>query len=328
MGFGVGAGLILLSFCFVPANSERRLLFAIAAPLPLLTNLSLTRQALLQANGWIARSQWPLLIFAPGLSLGIVASIWLIKRHVSPVELVGAAVFSSAVAVAINSIQLRSAIPPQADAGFFECPQIQSAMAFMWIGALYLIMSRIDLLMLGALKGNREAGIYGVAARIAELVPLFLTATSTTIGPAITRLHHQEQYGRLEQLLRASMRRVLILSTPIAVIFFVVPAFVLRLAYGSEYTGGYVALRILTIAQFAIVLGGPSGAVLNMTGHEKLNVRVMTIATFSNLVMNFILIPLFGAEGAALSTCINICLARFFLRRAIRKQLGLRTTVF
>src|SRR5690348_13558958 len=171
---GVSAGLLLSAAMLLPQAAGARWLFVLASPIPLLANLSAVRQALLQARGFIARSQWPQLVFAPVLTLALLVALWLWRGTFRPADIVIATLFAAVLQLGINIIQLGGSTGPGGNTMRLPDASVAAAMPFMWIGALYLVMSRVDLILLGSFKGAREAGIYAIAARAAEFVPFFL----------------------------------------------------------------------------------------------------------------------------------------------------------
>ena len=320
---GALAGILLAAFALIPQAADARPLFLIAAPLPLLANLSVVRQSLLQAHGWIARSQWPQQLMAPTATLVIVVVLWLLRGKLVPFEIMIATVACAWLALVCNAMQLRSiagratAEPPP------KVLEIRRALPFMWLGAVYLLLSRTDLIMLGSLRGARDTGIYVVAARAAEALSLVMAAANTTLAPNIARLHKANDRAALQRLLTAAARRVMLATLPLAIVLIALASPLLTWLYGQEYAEGATALRILAIAQLVIVAGGPLGTVLDMSGFERVNLFSMTVAVVINGVLNLVLIPRFGITGAAASTLIGVLFARCVLWYQVRIRLGL-----
>ena len=72
--------------------------------------------------------------------------------------------------------------------------------------------------------------------------------------------------------------------------------------FGDEFVSGSLPLIILAIGQFINAATGPVNNVLIMTGRQKLNRNIMVGATIVAVILDLILIPRFGAVGAA---CVN-----------------------
>ncbi|MGH8232716.1 MAG: flippase [Rhodanobacteraceae bacterium] len=324
---GIAAALLLACAVFLPAAAGARWLFVVAAPIPLLVNLSAIRQSLLQARGWIVRSQWPQLVFTPLLTVVLLALLWLWRGTFSPIDVVIATVFAAFLQLAINALQLRPATTASSGVRHASA-KVSSALPFMWIGALYLVMSRVDLILLGSLKGAREAGIYAIASRAAEFVPFFLTAVNTTIGPKISHLYHSGQHEKLQRLATAAARRLLWATMPIALILIVLAHPLLKFFYGGDFAQGTIALQILAIAQFFTIASGPVGILLNMTQHAGLSAKAFAWGTVTNMLLNFLLIPAFGYAGAATATALSIALSNTLRWYWVKRHLQIRPSAF
>lgn len=322
---GFAAAILMSVAVFLPAAAGARWLFVIAAPLPVINVLSSIRRSLLQASGMIVRSQWPVLIFAPTVTLATLVLLWLWQGLLQPFEVVAAMTGAALLPLFINEVQLRRASPHSMQPDAVPA-RLGSALPFMWLGGLYLINNRADIIILGTLKGAHDAGIYTVAARAAELVTFFLAASNMVIAPRIARLYQEGRQALLQRLLSGAGRRVVALSTPIAIVFVFGAGRLLTYLYGPDYAEGAIALQILAGAQLLSVLLGPAGTVLNMVGKEKLCALGVGLGVVVNVSLNSVLIPAYGIGGAAIATGTSLVLWNSLLWYWVRQHLNLRPT--
>lgn len=129
---GLLSGALLACAVFLPQAAGARWLFVIAAPLPLLNNLGDVRAALLQARGWVARSQWPKFILGPALMLGVLTGLWLWQGRLYPVELVAALTVAALVPILVNQLQFRRAAP-RTSTESLPSTRVKAALPFMWL---------------------------------------------------------------------------------------------------------------------------------------------------------------------------------------------------
>ncbi|HET7569223.1 MAG TPA: flippase [Gammaproteobacteria bacterium] len=321
---GAATAAFMMCVVFLPSAAGARWLFVIAAPLPLLNSLGDVRRSLLQSLGWVARSQWPVLILAPTIMLATLAILWAYQKTLYPIEVVAAMTGAALVPLFINELQLRRI------ASFQEIrrpsARLRSAFPFIWLGGLYLLNNRADLIMLGTMEGAHAAGIYAVSARAAELVTFFLVASNMVIAPRIARLYAENNRALLQRLLTGAARRVLAMSVPVALVFIFAAQPLLSLLYGAGYAEGALALQILAGAQLVQVALGPTGTILNMTGNEKLSMLGAGMAVVLNIVLNAALIPLLGVTGAAIGTAASLAIWNIVLWFWIRQRIHLRPT--
>ncbi len=324
---GLIFGILLICAVFLPQAAGARWLFVVAAPIPLLNNMGDVRAALLHVLGWVARSQWPKFILGPGLTLAVLAGLWIWQGRLYPVELIASMVAAAILTVLINQLQFRRAAR-NLDSKSLPSVSIKSALPFMWLGMLYMINNRTDLIMLGSIKGAHDAGIYAVAMRAGEVITFVLMAADMVLRSRIARLYHDGDYHVLQRLLTAAVRRIALLSAPIAILFIVAASPLLYHLYGPAYAEGATALRILAGAQLFSVLFGSTDHILNMTGYERLTMRGVGVSVLLNIILNFILVPPFGIEGAAIATSTSLVVWNFLLWFWVRSKLQLRPSVF
>jgi len=64
---------------------------------------------------------------------------------------------------------------------------------------------------------------------------------------------------------------------------------------------------------------------LNMTGNESVMARGLALAAALNVIMNLVLIPLFGIVGAALATALSITIFNLMMWNAAMRLLRINT---
>jgi O-antigen/teichoic acid export membrane protein len=84
-----------------------------------------------------------------------------------------------------------------------------------------------------------------------------------------------------------------------------VPAEIIHTLFGPEYEPGKWAFLILVMPQLVIALVGDVGTILIMTGFQITWLILTGSAFLVCLILNLILIPLFGVEGAAIATAVG-----------------------
>jgi len=90
------------------------------------------------------------------------------------------------------------------------------------------------------------------------------------------------------------------------VVLMLFPRETLIVLFGADYEAGQTALMILAVGQLINSATGSNGPLLVMTGHQKPWLWLSASALVANIVLCFILIPLFGIAGAAIGTSITV----------------------
>lgn len=301
-------------------------LFALAIPLPLLANAASVRQSLLQARGKIAESQWPQLALSPAILLASVCLYLACIGPLTPIILMGITLAVAPIPFLVNRIQL-SAVDFATGQEPGQPPSVRAALPFMWLGALSLVNSRVDLIAIGVLRGAHEAGVYAISARAAELIPFFLTVANTSLGPKISELYGSRNSRLLQQITSSAARRIFIVTTAGGATLFLLAGVLVSALYGVAYAESVLPLRILIVAHLVTMLFGPVGILLNMTAHAKQSAMAFGLSAALNILLNLALIPAFGMAGAAVATALSTVFCGALRWTLVRRYLGLRADV-
>ncbi|MBS1270306.1 MAG: hypothetical protein MAG794_01261 [Gammaproteobacteria bacterium] len=97
--------------------------------------------------------------------------------------------------------------------------------------------------------------------------------------------------------------------------------------FGGDFTAGYTSLTILAAGQLFNALTGSVGSTMMMTGHQQPAAWLMIQAALLNGVLNLLLIPHFGIEGAAFATAVATVAWNIRLYHFIRHEIGLDTSL-
>lgn len=197
------------------------------------------------------------------------------------------------------------------------------SLPMMFVGLGHLVMDRIDVIMLGALSTVESVGLYGAASRIAYLNIFVITAINAICAPLLSSAFHG---GRIDEF-RAVQSRAMIWSAagtlPLFVLTMVWPQWVLGF-FGPEFIEGATLLRVLAVGYFFIALTGPVGVVLLMTGRERIFALTTLVMVIVNVMGNLVMIPAFGALGAAVVTSTSTVILygwRFLISREVLRAL-------
>jgi len=163
----------------------------------------------------------------------------------------------------------------------------------------------LDTLLLGRLSLAGEIGIYSLSLRTAAISLIFIEAFNSIFSPLIAELLGRKEYKELEVLFKVITRWVLTLSLPIFMIIFLFPKELLGI-FGGGFTAGSSVLMVLAIGRLVALGTGPVGWLIVMAGYTKLIFLIRLAVLFVSLTLNLVLIPKYGALGAAWACCISV----------------------
>ena len=178
------------------------------------------------------------------------------------------------------------------------------ALPFMAVSLLSMMSHWLDVMMLGMLTDTATVGLYHPAARTAGLIRSVLLAFTGIAAPMIAELHTGRQNEEIGRIYKMVTRWIVTVVLPPAILFMVLPEAVLSV-FGARFAaGGAGALLLLTAASFLQATFGLSATVLAMTGHARLSLFNALGALGMQVVLNLLLIPSMGLNGAALATLL------------------------
>ena len=141
--------------------------------------------------------------------------------------------------------------------------------------------------------------------KLATVTALALMSVNIVVAPKIAEIYNNNDHNTLNNLIRDSSRIIFSISFPVLIILFVFSGFILSF-FGENYVLAKDALGILLVGQFFSSICGPGAIYLNMTGREQKLNKILIAGLFVNVILNFILIPVYGIEGAAAATLISM----------------------
>jgi O-antigen/teichoic acid export membrane protein len=191
---------------------------------------------------------------------------------------------------------------------------------------MQIILGQTDIVMLGAMRGAGDVGIYAASNRLAYLVVYVMMASNVIIAPIIARLSAKGENARLQKILTRAVRTSFLIILPFGLILIVAGREILAI-FGREFMAAQTALAILAVGRLMDVALGNSALVLSMTGHERIVAITFSLISLMNIGLNALLIPRYGLEGAAIASAISLIAAKLVLSAYAIKKAGLHTTV-
>ena len=172
-------------------------------------------------------------------------------------------------------------------------------------GFSFLLMSRVDIIMLGYFSTTTEVGIYRGAVALARLVVFALGAINVVFAPMIADLYHKNAFTELKTLFQTVARWSTIISLAIALPLVLFARDIMGI-YGKDFQRGALPLYVLVTGQVINAGIGTSVPLLQMTNHPKHVLVNSLVATVTNIALNALLIQRLGALGAAIATSLAL----------------------
>lgn len=165
------------------------------------------------------------------------------------------------------------------------------------------IYSILDTLMLGFMTNYSEVAYYNNATYIAKSVLAVVTSLSIVAVPRLSYYMEKQEWNEINSLIKKSIGVISFLAIPIAFGMALVAPIFIPLFLGEAFEGAVVPLQIMAFIIVAIGFNNITGfQVLIGLGYDKLFLYSVLSGAIFNFLLNCIMIPMFGASGAAFAS--------------------------
>lgn len=195
----------------------------------------------------------------------------------------------------------------KAEPGAFK-EMLSYSWPFLFAGIIWRIFHWTDSFFIGVFQSAREVGIYNVALPIAMLLTISSQLFLSLFFPLVNREYSKGNKKTINQLSQQIGKWTLILNVPIFVILILFPDIVIQLLFGIEYLGAENAIRFLAVGILFLSLFEISNRLIATAGKSKTILYDILFVAFVNIILNIILIPRYGINGASISTMISFIL--------------------
>ena len=287
------------------------------------------QQTLVRAYKLIFRAFFPWLVFQPILAIALAIGVVVFGLDISATGAVAITFASYAACVVLQAWWLHGAMPARVRQAKpeYALKSWSTITAPIFVSnVVFIVFSRMDVVMVGILVGPKEAGIYAVAMRAGNLAQIGQTAMTATVAPRMSELYWSHREDDLQHLVLTAVRWVFIPSLGLAILMSVLAGPILGI-FGHAFVAGRWVLIWIAIGQLVSVSSGPVGWLMNLTGRQNQTAVVFGATAALTMVGYFVLIPPLGMVGAAIANSAAIAIRNVALSWVARRSLGYNVTV-
>ncbi|NIR47303.1 flippase [candidate division KSB1 bacterium] len=263
-------------------------------------------------------------IVAPGLKLTVVLLLITLKSGV--IFLAYGYLIGSALGVlffvglllhmwykqgVLQKLRLKTMNIPAKEIFAFTIPLLTSDL-------VTIIMHSADTMFLGYFHGSAEVAAYRVILPAAHFNKIPMMSFAILYTPLAARLFAKENFKGINDLYWRTAIWMSVLSFPIFALTFSLAKPVTVLLYGARYESSWFYMQLFALGYYFNVVLGFNGLTLKVLGKVRYVVILNIGASLCNLVLAYLLIPKFGALGAAVATTSAMIIHNVF------KQAGLK----
>lgn len=197
-------------------------------------------------------------------------------------------------------------------------PIIQAAWPFAITGALGLLFTNTDILIISWMKTATEVGIYSAAIRIIQVLYIVPYIVQLSTLPIFSRLANKDN-AKFRSALEQSVGFIFLLSLPLAIGGIILGTKVMTVIFGASFASGGLPFKLLLAT---LIVDYPGSIIVNAIfayAHQKSLIISSAIGGITNVAFDILLIPRFGMTGSAVATLIAQIITNWYLWRMMKK---------
>lgn len=196
---------------------------------------------------------------------------------------------------------------------------IQISWPIMLTEFFVFVYMRIDQYMIESLSSNRELGLYGAVVRLSEAWYFISIAITTSFYPKIASLWDNDRQGFYRNY-QQMLNLLIYISVGVAIFTTLFADSLIGLLYGPKFLGGGVILSVHIWTGLFVYLGVGTSNLFVINNLQQFVFGRTIVGAIINIVLNYWLIPRYGALGASVATLIaqfcSVYALNFFYVRA------------
>jgi O-antigen/teichoic acid export membrane protein len=179
---------------------------------------------------------------------------------------------------------------------------IRHGFLFTILMAANVIYNKIDIIMLEKMIGSTEVGYYSGATKFIYPFMFISGAFMTAIFPKLAK--HSEEKDKFRSIQNLALFYLGAIGIVLSTSLYLGANLIFQLFFADKYDASIPVFKILVWYLAIVFIYGPISNSLVAKNRVKFLVYLNLIMIIFNVVLNFFLIPLYGAKGAAIATII------------------------
>lgn len=215
----------------------------------------------------------------------------------------------------ISSLKIKN-LPPTKEV----IPEVFSySWPLLFSGLLYSVFYWTDSLFLGYFVNAESVGLYNSAITIISLFGIAPDIFMQLFFPIISLKFSEKKAEVIRRLTRQVTKWVYLLNIPIFLVIFLFSEHWITVLFGNEFIAANYSLKILAIGAIFSSIIWIFSNLISISGRTKLVLLDFVIFVLINIILNIMLIPVYGMIGAAIATLTTQILFALVLVIQIKK---------
>lgn len=202
---------------------------------------------------------------------------------------------------------------------------LRKGFPFLLSSLCIILYARMDKIMIGYYLGETNVGFYTAAVTLSELINFVPQSIITSARPVIFESAKDSEFKYKRRIIQLYCI-VFYFCLLVCLFIFIFSDWIVELVYGIEYISASISFKILSFANIFSLLGVARTILLVCQNKMSYLKNFTFLGSLTNLILNMILIPIYGISGAAIATFftqLSVFTVFPLLYKETRKDVGL-----
>lgn len=184
---------------------------------------------------------------------------------------------------------------------------------YLWFSFVsFLIYTQTDRLMINHYLGVEEVGVYTIGMQLSSILAILIGPIQNSLFPKFLELYRNDyqKYYNFYKLTNTIITQFYLIITLISII---VVKYTFRYVYSSQYDGAILIYSILAFSVFIKANGTLQTSHMTIKNITQKSFYKTLVSLILNIILNILLIPKYGINGAAIATLITQFIALFLI---------------
>lgn len=184
---------------------------------------------------------------------------------------------------------------------------------FLWVTYIsFLVYTQVDRLMIKYYMGEAEVGIYTIGVQLSTILAILLGPIQNSLFPKMMELYRKDykEYYNFYLFSNTLITQFYLIVTLISIL---VVKFAFKYVYAQEYSPAIGVYTILAVSIFVKANASLQTGHMTLKNITKKSFYKTLISLVINIILNALLIPKYGINGAAIATLITQFTALFVI---------------
>ena len=172
--------------------------------------------------------------------------------------------------------------------------------------SINLVNYQADIVMVGFFLNQIDVGLYGVAVTFAKLLWLIPDSIQKITYPMVSEYHGKKKQEPVGQLVIKTMKYTACILMILVIAMLIYGKLIITSIYGDSFIESVSPFYILIMGTFIFGITKSVNSLFASIGRVDLFAKIPTLSATANFILNLLLIPLYGINGAAFATLLSL----------------------